>query len=1032
MIVVPTTLALALVSGSGVAAVAASGTSTSLTASTAAVATTPATATLAAGATQTFSATLGGTSVAWAVDGIAGGNATVGTIAAQTQAASAGYLRKAYYTAAASSQAVSVVAGDLIIVGWTVGNSPGATTCSDGDGNTYQAIGNTAQSSGVDGCAYAFYGIAKKTTASLKISVTSVDTSGPDIFVNVVGGMSSSSVLDTAAIQVDSASSTTHSTGTLTTTSANDFLFTVWAQDSNITSLAEMGTGFTLQNVDFVGNAASAKLAGAAGSYKETVSTSSSVTMGSIIAAFRPGVSTASATYTAPASGGSHTITAVSGGTTASGTVTVTAPAVTVKASPTSASTNPGGTVAIAATVTGSTNTAVSWTVDGVANGSATVGTITGSGNSVTYTAPASAGTHTVLATSAVNPADSASTSVAVVAAAKPITVAVNPTKATVAAGGTAAVTATVSGSTNTAVTWTVDGVSNGNATVGTITGTGSSATYTAPSAGGTHTVLAISAASATASASLTVTVTAPVVTVALNPSGTSTLVASKTLPITATVTGSTNTAVTWTVDGITGGNATVGTLTGSGAAMTYTAPSAAGSHTVTATSVANTADSASTVLAVTAASSGATTAIVLTPSVPTVVGSKGSLTFSASMTGSTGDTANWSVDGVAGGNATVGTISAAGVYACPTVSTPTVHTITATSAASPGVSASVRIMTTIGNTTYNAKTGYGATGNGSTDDTAAINKALAAAAGNICYLPAGTYMVNSSANDNGTCAFQPAANTCLYLATGAILKTITQTQDSNYRVVLLSNNNTSVVGGEIAGDRAARNWTDNAWHAGDGVNIANNSGSVVLGTYIHDNNQDGIYIFRGSVSPTNFTISDVVSDHNRRQALSITEGNTGTFQYSTFSNTNGYTDAGSGVDLEPAVASVTGITINQCSMINNYSTGISGGSSGQTCSTVTVKNCTITGNGNAGGIYVNDGADHWTFTNNTLSSNGRDGIRLSSVSCMTVNNNTCNSNAGFGMYFSACDSGTSSYHGNTTSGNKLGTVTDDGTATAD
>jgi hypothetical protein len=50
----------------------------------------------------------------------------------------------------------------------------------------------------------------------------------------------------------------------------------------------------------------------------------------------------------------------------------------------------------------------------------------------------------------------------------------------------------------------------------------------------------------------------------------------------------------------------------------------------------------------------------------------------------------------------------------------------------------------------------------------------------------------------------------------------------------------------------------------------------------------------------------------------------------------------------------------------------------------------------------------------------------------MTVNNNTCNSNAGFGMYFSACDSGTSSYHGNTTSGNKLGTVTDDGTATAD
>jgi parallel beta-helix repeat protein len=502
---------------------------------------------------------------------------------------------------------------------------------------------------------------------------------------------------------------------------------------------------------------------------------------------------------------------------------------------------------------------------------------------------------------------------------------------------------------------------------------------------------------------------------------------------VTATVSGTTETAVTWTVDGVTGGDASVGAISGSGNTITYTAPALPGTHTVAAISTADSAVTDAVVLTVQqGGASGASSLLTLNPANPTAVGSGGQLTFSATGTGSTGDTVTWSVDGISGGNASVGTISAAGVYTCPTVSTPTIHTIAVVSVANPDASASVRILTTAGNTIHNAKTGYGATGNGSTDDTAAINNALAAAAGNICYLPAGTYMINSSANDGGTCAFQPPANTCLYLAAGAILKTITQTQDTNYRVVLLSNNNTSVVGGEIVGDRAARNWTDNAWHAGDGVNIANNSGSVVLGTYIHDNNQDGIYIFRGSVSPTNFTISDVVSDHNRRQALSITEGNTGTFQYSTFSNTNGYTDAGSGVDLEPAVASVTGITINQCSMINNYSTGISGGSSGGACSTVTVKNCTITGNGNAGGIYVNDGADHWTFTSNTLSGNGRDGIRLSSVSYMTVNNNTCNSNAGFGMYFSACDSGTSSYHGNTTSGNAFGTFTDDGTVTAD
>ena len=53
----------------------------------------------------------------------------------------------------------------------------------------------------------------------------------------------------------------------------------------------------------------------------------------------------------------------------------------------------------------GTSNTAVTWTVDGVAGGNATVGTITGSGDTVTYTAPSGTGSHTVMAASAANPA---------------------------------------------------------------------------------------------------------------------------------------------------------------------------------------------------------------------------------------------------------------------------------------------------------------------------------------------------------------------------------------------------------------------------------------------------------------------------------------------------------------------------------------------------------------------------------------------------------------------------------------------------
>ena len=52
----------------------------------------------------------------------------------------------------------------------------------------------------------------------------------------------------------------------------------------------------------------------------------------------------------------------------------------------------------------------------------------------------------------------------------------------------------------------------------------------------------------------------------------------------TATVEGTNNTAVTWSVNGVVGGNSSVGTITTAGL---YTAPLSPGSYTVTATSVA-------------------------------------------------------------------------------------------------------------------------------------------------------------------------------------------------------------------------------------------------------------------------------------------------------------------------------------------------------------------------------------------------------------------------------------------------------------
>ncbi len=90
------------------------------------------------------------------------------------------------------------------------------------------------------------------------------------------------------------------------------------------------------------------------------------------------------------------------------------------------------------------------------------------------------------------------------------ISVAVSPTSATLAPGATQAFGAAVTGSTNTAVAWSVNGITGGNATVGTISAAG---LYTAPAAvpsPATVTVRATAAASASASAQASVTIAGP------------------------------------------------------------------------------------------------------------------------------------------------------------------------------------------------------------------------------------------------------------------------------------------------------------------------------------------------------------------------------------------------------------------------------------------------------------------------------------------------------------------------------------------
>ena len=111
-------------------------------------------------------------------------------------------------------------------------------------------------------------------------------------------------------------------------------------------------------------------------------------------------------------------------------------------------------------------------------------------------------------------PANAGSTACLAAIAASLPTVAISPTTASLTVGsGTQSFAATVTNAADTSVTWQVEGVTGGNATVGTISGSG---LYTAPASlpgAATVTVAAVSVANPSRNATAVVALSAPIVT---------------------------------------------------------------------------------------------------------------------------------------------------------------------------------------------------------------------------------------------------------------------------------------------------------------------------------------------------------------------------------------------------------------------------------------------------------------------------------------------------------------------------------------
>ncbi len=250
--------------------------------------------------------------------------------------------------------------------------------------------------------------------------------------------------------------------------------------------------------------------------------------------------------------------------------------------------------------------------------------------------------------------------------------------------------TAAVNNAPDTGVVWQVNGVYGGNVVWGTITQHGM---YTAPALQPTKdpiTVSAVSIANANSRANATVTITPPV-QITLAPASANVTI-HHSVQFTATVLNAANTAVTWAVNQITGGSAAMGTITPQGL---YTAPATfpgLATVTVTATSLADPKQSASAQVLL---ANGVTVSITPTQA---SLNLNSSLQFQATVTGTTNPGVNWSVDNVPGGNTTLGTITAQGVYTAPAaMPTPNPVTVTATSQADTTASASAMVTITGG-----------------------------------------------------------------------------------------------------------------------------------------------------------------------------------------------------------------------------------------------------------------------------------------------------------------------------------------------
>jgi len=395
-------------------------------------------------------------------------------------------------------------------------------------------------------------------------------------------------------------------------------------------------------------------------------------------------------------------------------------PNIVVMVAPTAPSVPTSGAQVFTATVTGAdgASTTVTWSVNNAPGGNSTVGTIVAtSATTALYTAPAAVPSPpdvTVTATSTVDAGAFGSASVTITCAA---TNSMSPPSASLGLGEPQSFTASFCLAAGANVAWDVNGIANGNVSVGTINTTGPEAVvYTAPQSVPTTDPVTIHATasgvtSGAVAESATITITSDISVSVAPPAAT--VPTGQRLSFAASVANASDATVTWSVDGAANGNASVGQVCISGSnpcvapggpasgSVDYLAPAAVPSPNPVALVATSHADPSRTGMsAITISTSSGVVGVTIAPAyafVPASGGSASTWQFFASVTGTPNTSVTWSVQsGVSGqgcAGSACGSVNNSGLYSAPGVApSPNAISVVATSAADPSKSASATI----------------------------------------------------------------------------------------------------------------------------------------------------------------------------------------------------------------------------------------------------------------------------------------------------------------------------------------------------